>query len=74
MKDKELNDLVYQIKSRNGSLPIAASLGENNVEQEQQKRLHKLEENLKSKSLEMRWLESDSEQNEVSAFFYLNYT
>jgi hypothetical protein len=82
MKDRELEDLSYGIKSRNGSLSVdlsdsfstRASEESKAVESELRKQLHTLEEDVKSKSLEMRWLESDSEQNEVSSFIFLNYT
>lgn len=83
MKDKELDDLSYGIKSRNGSLStdLSGSYRTSNgseengaIESELRKQLQNLEEDVKSKSLEMRWLESDSEQNEVSSFIFLNYT
>jgi succinate dehydrogenase flavin-adding protein (antitoxin of CptAB toxin-antitoxin module) len=67
MKDKELKDLSFKLKTTNGSLSTE-------VEQELRAQLQTLEQDMKSKSLEMRWLESDSEQNEVSSFIYLNYT
>lgn len=67
IKDKELKDLSYKLRTTNGSLS-------NQVEQELRAQLQTMEEDIKSKSLEMRWLESDSEQNEVSSFIILNYT
>lgn len=73
MKDKEFNDLLYQNKSRNGSSPIKRN-GENEIERESRNQLYTLEENAKSKSKEMSWLEYDKEYNEVSSFVFLNYT
>jgi hypothetical protein len=67
MKDKELKDLSFKLKTTNGSLS-------SQVEQELRTQLQTLEEDMKSKAMEMRWLESDSEHNEVSSFIFLNYT
>lgn len=72
MKDKELNDLSYRMKSKKGS--AETSRESKKLEQDLRNQLYTLEEDIKSKSLEMRWLESDSEQNEVSSFILLNYT
>lgn len=69
MKDKELNDLSYKMKCKKGSRTESKK-----IEQELRNQLYTLEEDIKSKSLEMRWLETDSEQNEVSSFVLLNYT
>lgn len=74
MKDKELNDLSYKMKSEKGSTNTDNSRESKKVEQDLRNQLYTLEEDIKSKSLEMRWLESDSEQNEVSSFIFLNYT
>lgn len=74
MKDKELNDLSYKMKSKKGSINTDNSRESKKVEQDLRNQLYTLEEDIKSKSLEMRWLESDSEQNEVSSFIFLNYT
>lgn len=65
MKDTELNDLCYGIKTK-------SMKKEQEVDLKHQ--LNTLEQNIQSKSLEMRWLETDSEENEVSSFIYLNYT
>ncbi|KAG2194835.1 hypothetical protein INT47_007897, partial [Mucor saturninus] len=64
MKDKELNDLSYKMKSKRGS-STETSRESKKLEQDLRNQLYTLEEDIKSKSLEMRWLESDSEQNET---------
>lgn len=73
MKDMELNDLSYRMKSKKGST-TETSRESKKLEQDLRNQLYTLEEDIKSKSLEMRWLETDSEQNEVSSFILLNYT
>lgn len=72
MKDSELNDLSYRIKLKKDK--TSKKLENEKMEVELRNQLNSLEENMKSKSLEMRWLETDSEQNEVDSFIYLNYT
>lgn len=72
MKDSELNDLSYRIKLKKDK--TSKKLENEKMEVELRNQLYSLEENMKSKSLEMRWLETDSEQNEVDSFIYLNYT
>ncbi|GAA5806180.1 hypothetical protein HPULCUR_011710 [Helicostylum pulchrum] len=63
MKDSELNDLSYRIKLKKEK--TSKKLDNEKMEVELRNQLYSLEENMKSKSLEMRWLETDSEQNET---------
>ncbi|CAO3649502.1 unnamed protein product [Mucor hiemalis] len=72
MKDKELDNLYYMMKSRKRLTNEVCSTNDGTIEQRHQ--VHILEGEIKSKSLEKNWLESDNEQNEVSSFIFLNYT
>ncbi|KAI8874749.1 hypothetical protein K501DRAFT_216795 [Backusella circina FSU 941] len=61
MKDLELEELSYRLKTMTGNELKEAE----KIQQELKARIVQLEEEANSKELEMRWLESDSEQNET---------
>lgn len=70
MKDHELEALSYRLKTMTGNELKEAE----KIQLELKARIVQLEEEANSKDLEMRWLESDSEQNEVTnSFINLNF-
>lgn len=74
MKDNELRDLYYMMKSKQCLISANDMCSPNHKMIEQGNQKHILEDDIKSRLAKTSSLESDNEQDEVSSFIFLNYT